>query len=99
MDFGARRHYVARSMEFLLILSALLSAATGALTGTRGPEAAPRHEAVAEAVAVAEAAVAVTAPVAAARAAAPARPDIAIQPGRAAPPAMAAPLETDLLLE
>ena len=41
-------------MEWLLILSALLNAATGAFTGTRGADAAAPHEAAVEAVAVAE---------------------------------------------
>ena len=39
MDVGARRHYVASAMEFLLILSAMLSAVTGAISGARAPEA------------------------------------------------------------
>ncbi|HYI63997.1 MAG TPA: hypothetical protein VEW71_03840 [Allosphingosinicella sp.] len=39
MDLGARRPYVAPAMEFLLILSAILSAVTGAFSGVSGPEA------------------------------------------------------------
>ena len=53
MDLGACRHYVAPGMEFLLILSAMLSAVTGAFTGARAPE--PRlHHPAAQIVAVAE---------------------------------------------
>ena len=50
MDLRAPRHYVAHAMEFLLILSAMLSAVTGAISGVRAPEARLHH---AEAVAVA----------------------------------------------
>ena len=56
-------------MEWLLILSALLNAATGAFTGTHGPDSAARQEAAVEAVAVVESmaavaiSVSVTAPV------------------------------------
>jgi hypothetical protein len=39
MDLRARAHYVACPMELLLTLFALLSAATGALTGARAPQA------------------------------------------------------------
>jgi len=39
MDLGGRRHYVAGAMELILALLSLLSAATGALTGARAPEA------------------------------------------------------------
>ena len=53
MDLGAPGHYVARAMEFLLILSAMLSAVTGAFTGARAPEARLHHQA-AQIVAVAE---------------------------------------------
>lgn len=53
MDLGARGHYVPRAMELLLILSAMLSAVTGAFTGARAPE--PRlHHPAAQIVAVAE---------------------------------------------
>ena len=41
-------------MEWLLILSALLNAATGAFTGSHGPDSAARQEATVEAVAVVE---------------------------------------------
>lgn len=49
MDLGARRHYVARAMEFLLILSAMLSAVTGAFAGVRAPEPRPHHAAAVQA--------------------------------------------------
>ena len=39
MDLDASGHYVRPAMELLLILSAMLSAVTGAFSGTRGPEA------------------------------------------------------------
>ena len=51
MDLGAPRHYVACAMEFLLILSAMLSAVTGAFTGARAPDARPHHQAAAAGVA------------------------------------------------
>jgi len=87
-------------MEWLLILSALLNAATGAFTGTRGPEATASHEVAVEAVAAAESLTAVVAPAAAHEVAAP-------DPGRARTwywavaeaPAEPAPLETDRLIE
>jgi hypothetical protein len=100
MDLGRRRHYVAGAMELLLILSALLSAATGAFTGTRGPEAAQSHEAAAEAVAVAQSAIAVVAPVAAPERSLPvaSRPEQPL-PMPAAAPALEAPLRTERLIE
>lgn len=49
MDLGAVRHYVAGAMEFLLILSAMLSAVTGAFSGVRAPEARPHHAAAVQA--------------------------------------------------
>jgi hypothetical protein len=45
MDLGGCRHYVAGAMEFLLILSAMLSAVTGAISGVRAPEARLHHAA------------------------------------------------------
>jgi len=39
MDLAASRHYVGRRMQFLLLLSALLSAVTGAFVGPRGADA------------------------------------------------------------
>lgn len=87
-------------MEWLLILSALLNAATGAFTGTRGPEAPARHEAAVEAIAVAESVVAVVVPTLARPAAAPNPARTAVSyPAVADSPILPAPLETDRLIE
>ena len=98
----APRHpEVSFDLEFLLILSALLSAATGALTGVRGPEARLHH-----AAAALEVADSVT-PNAADEAQAAPRPTIRIDFASLAPPVAGevlrlvtqAPLETVRLLE
>jgi hypothetical protein len=100
MDLGAPRHYVAPAMEFLLVLSALLSAVTGAFTGARPHEARLHHAATAQSVAAAEPAAKVAVP--AARIAAPApriaAPTIADAEPVLAPPA-AVPLYADRLIE
>lgn len=49
MDLRAARHYVAGAMEFLLILSAMLSAVTGAISGVRAPEPRLHHAAAVQA--------------------------------------------------
>jgi hypothetical protein len=49
MDLRPPRHYVPPAMNFLLILSALLSAVTGVFSGARAPEARPQHVAMARA--------------------------------------------------
>ena len=87
------------AMEFLMILSALLSAVTGAFAGTRPAEARLHQPAAAQSVAMAAPSAEVAAPVI--------RPAQAI-PARGAPPAAmpapvapvsAAPIETDRLRE
>jgi len=87
-------------MELLLILSALLNAATGVFASARGPEATPRHEAAAEAVAVARSAAIV---VAAAKPAPQTEPVVRapapLAPAVPAAPAAAAPLDTERLNE
>ena len=86
-------------MEWLLILSALLNAATGAFTGTQGPEA-PRHEAAVEAVAAAETVAVAILPVAGRTASAPSQWQNANEfPIVADAPLLPAPLETDSLIE
>lgn len=51
MDLRAPAHYVRFPMQFLLTLFALLSAATGALTGARAPQAEVHQSIRAESVA------------------------------------------------
>ncbi|HVQ10226.1 MAG TPA: hypothetical protein VMS43_17550 [Allosphingosinicella sp.] len=87
-------------MEFLLVLSALLSAVTGAFTGARPHEARLHHAATAQSVAVAEPAQQVAVPaarIAVAPAPAPARAIAEARPV-SAPPA-AVPLYADRPIE
>jgi hypothetical protein len=87
-------------MELLLILSALLSAATGAFTGAVGPDATVRQEASVEAAAVAESSIAVVAAALAPKRSQPLRsqpPDRF--PAPAAEPAADAALATERLIE
>jgi hypothetical protein len=100
MDLARAAHYVACPMELLLTLFALLSAATGALTGARAPQAAVHQTVQAGQVAEAapravEAARTALAPVAARTIAAPAR----IAPRPAQVLVAAVPLYVDRLIE
>lgn len=97
MDVRRRGHYVARAMELLLALLSLLTAATGALTGARAPEAGV-HQAVQIGAAqrVAPRIVQAQRPIADAAARPDARPALA---PRAAAPARSAPLYADRLIE
>lgn len=54
MDVRRSLHYVAGAMEFLLILSAMLSAVTGAFAGVRAPEPRLHHSAAVQAEAPCE---------------------------------------------
>jgi hypothetical protein len=97
MDLRPPRHYVAGAMELLLILSAMLSAVTGAVGGARAPEARLHAAVAAEARAMPSATVA-----------APAIQQVAVRHAidRRAPaalpvprPAAAIPLYADRLIE
>jgi hypothetical protein len=86
-------------MEFLMILSALLSAVTGAFAGTRPAEARLHQAAATQSVAVAPSAAAVAVP---AIRPAQAIPEQAVRIAPLPAPAAAlpsAPVETDRLLE
>lgn len=100
MDLGAPRHYVAPAMEFLLVLSALLSAVTGAFTGARPHEARLHHAASAQSVAVAEPIAQVAVPAARIAVAAPRLPARRIaEPRPVAAPRETVPLYADRLIE
>jgi len=87
-------------MEFLLVLSALLSAVTGAFTGARPHEARLHHAASAQSVAVAEPAAQVAVPAARIAAAAPRLPASRIAEARpVAAPRETVPLYADRLIE
>ena len=100
MDLGAPRHYVAPAMEFLLVLSALLSAVTGAFTGARPHEARLHHAASAQSVAVAAPAAKVAVPAARIAVAPPLVPAETIADALpVAAPRAFAPLYADRLIE
>jgi len=96
MDVRARRHYVPNAMSFLLVLSAVLSAVTGAFGGVRAPETASHQQA--QVATTAEAVEQVVAFVARADDAAPFALSPHAAPAVEAAPA-AAPIETDRLIE
>jgi hypothetical protein len=100
MDLVAPRHYVAPAMEFLLVLSALLSAVTGAFTGAGPHEARLHHAASAQSVAVAEPSAQVAVPAARIAVAEPATSEGTIADARpVTPPPAAVPLYADRLIE
>jgi hypothetical protein len=86
-------------MEFLMILSALLSAVTGAFAGPRPEEARLHQPAPAQSVAVAAPSVRIAIPAVRPVQAIPAQPARAVAaPVTAAPPS-SAPIRTDRLIE
>jgi hypothetical protein len=91
MDVGAARHYVTRAMSFLLVLSAVFNALTGAFVGARPAEPVPQQQ-VAIVAEVAEQQSVPAAPVAKPI---PVEPAIAETPAPAPAPALA----TERLLE
>lgn len=99
MDLGAPRHYVATAMEFLLILSAVLSAVTGAFTGTRAPDVRPHQEASARIVAAVEPVATVARSAIQAPALIPAAARIVADARPAPLPAASIPLYADRLIE
>lgn len=96
MDLQAGRHYVTRAMSFLLVISAVFNALTGAFVGVRAPEPVSHQQMPAEVAPVAETAVRQAVP-AAAPVTAPAAEALAVAETHAPP--VAVPLETDRLLE
>ena len=101
MDVAPPRHYVAGAMELILALLSLLSAATGALTGARAPEAGVVQAAQVGAIPAAATHAVAVAPVAIAAVAAPAallsRATQTFSPRAAA--ARTIPLYADRLIE
>jgi dethiobiotin synthetase len=96
MDVRASRHYVTDAMSFLLVLSAVLSAVTGAFGGVRAPETASHQQA--QVASAAEAVEQVAALVVRADETAPYALSPHAAPAAGAPPA-AMPIETDRLIE
>lgn len=100
MDLGAPRHYVAPAMEFLLVLSALLSAVTGVFTGARPDEARLHHAAPTQSVPAAAQAATVVVPAKTLVAALPDySPRVMPDASPAAAPPAAVPLYADRLIE
>ncbi|HST36040.1 MAG TPA: hypothetical protein VLK25_05370 [Allosphingosinicella sp.] len=96
MDVPPGRHYVAGAMSFLLVLSAVFNALTGAFVGVRAAEPVSHQQMPAEAATVAETVVQKAVPAASLVAAS--KPEAPVVAETAAPD-LAAPLETDRLIE
>lgn len=99
MDVRARLHYVAGAMELILALLSLLTAATGALTGARAPDAGFHEAAQVDTIRAAAPAAARAVRSLAVSTVAPAAPRAAIAPLPAFAVAPAVPLYTDRLIE
>lgn len=95
MDLGDARHYVGRAMSFLLVISAVFNALTGAFVGVR-PAEPVAHQQVPSAVSVAQVVEQKAAPAAAAEDSPSADAPV---PVPAPAPPLAPPLQTDRLLE
>jgi hypothetical protein len=86
-------------MEFLMILSALLSAVTGAFAGTRTAEARLDRPAATQSVTVSSAQATVALPAFRPVQAIPEQAEEAVPPPAPSAPPPSAPIETDRLLE